>query len=348
MKRTAYIDFLRGSSMIGVILIHMVFIYPETKDSYVLAKMLDTFFHFAVPVFIGILGYMTREKYVSVISWTGFYRRRLLELGLPFLIWTAIYASTPPTFLEDPTFPFPALLIGAEIHLYYMTVYFGFLLLTPAVVSVLKRQTAIRTVAVMLLAVAVHLALLIAADVGMQHGIENWFVRYRATLPIHWLGPYAIGILFSVGKEKVSQFAGKLQGGLPLLMATVVHISVVLYALFSAKAFYSYYSPVILLIGGSGVVWLTAVFQTIRMGRAFRGIEYIGRHSFAVYLSHMLIIKAGYLLFLKTSWSIGGWLFLTGLTLLGSLLYIHLHGLLFTSRITPLRSRRKPVTGQVE
>lgn len=346
MKRTAYIDFLRGSSIIGVILIHMVFIYPESKESFVLAKLLDVFFHFAVPVFIGILGYMTREKYISVVSWTSFYRRRFVELGLPFLIWTAIYANTPPTFLENSAFPFPALLIGAEIHLYYMTVYFSFLLITPFVVSALKRLSTIQVVAVMLLAVVVHLVLLAAADIGMQHGYENWFVRYRATLPIHWLGPYAIGILISVGKVKVVRFAGKLQGSLPLLLATVTHLVVVMYALFSAKAFYSYYSPIILLIGCSGVIWLTAVFLTVPLGRVFHWIEHLGRHSFAVYLSHMLIIKAGYLLYLKQSWSIGGWFLLTGLTLIGSLVYVFLHSWLFRSWISPLQGRKMPVTGQ--
>ncbi|MGR9635540.1 acyltransferase family protein [Bacillus cereus] len=84
-ERNNLIDFIKSICILGVMCIHTVGLSFSVENISVLGLYIDHLFRFAVPIFIGILGYMTIRRYINIESWSLFYKKKILYIVIPFL-----------------------------------------------------------------------------------------------------------------------------------------------------------------------------------------------------------------------------------------------------------------------
>ncbi len=142
-KHLREIDILRGIAIIAVVLIHVL----NTPIRNLSLSIPNNFFYywqsllnFAVPCFFLISAIMvTYSAGMGKINWRVFYRKKLLKIGLPYLIWSLLYlaARTLTGELTFISFLSPAnwgawLLTGRSYtHLYFLALLIQFYILLP-------------------------------------------------------------------------------------------------------------------------------------------------------------------------------------------------------------------------
>ncbi len=92
------IDILKGVAIFGVVCIHFGGSFVVNNNSllwtpiFYLGLFISQFFSFSVPLFIFLSGWLLELHYGHrEIRWGGFYKKRLLKLGIPYLTVVAAY-----------------------------------------------------------------------------------------------------------------------------------------------------------------------------------------------------------------------------------------------------------------
>ncbi|MDO4413690.1 MAG: acyltransferase [Erysipelotrichaceae bacterium] len=122
------IQILRAFAIAAVVVIHT---YPFNE----IGIIIRPFVNYAVALFIFCSGYLTKLKYPDLLK---FYRKRILRIGIPYLIWTLIYMirdfSTYGSFLIFlKNYVYIALHGTAIVPMYFVIVYIGLVLSTPLI-----------------------------------------------------------------------------------------------------------------------------------------------------------------------------------------------------------------------
>lgn len=277
-------------------------IVPNNHDDYFVIAMIDSALRFAVPFFIAILGYMTYEKYNKVKNWGEFIGRKFIYLGIPYILWSLLYISTPRVFpdYQDQTNFLSGIFFGdAEIHLYFMIAYFLFLLITPLVTFILRTFSKFTISLVLIFMIAAHLLLLLFVEIDIRSGnLETLYIRSQSKTPLHWLSFYSTGLLIALHKERVIKTFNRLKSILlycsPFLL--LLYLLGSLFFVVTQRNLYSYYTPVLYLMAVNAALIVTVMFLIFNKTRIFRLIRYFGKNSYPIYLSHILWIKLGYIL----------------------------------------------------
>lgn len=138
------LDLLRGLACLMVVVIHTTSTYliePSREAYRLLFAGLNTFAGAAVAVFIFIsgmsltLGYMDRT-----IHYITFIKRRVLRVGLPFVVWALFYALVinRGLFFKGAS-GFLGLALGFSMyHLYYMVIILQFYIVYPFLLKLHK------------------------------------------------------------------------------------------------------------------------------------------------------------------------------------------------------------------
>ena len=139
MKRIEELDFARVIAMAAVITIHVTSTYIGYGSNILvmgmnLAFILNQLARFSVPLFILLSG-ASLELSASDDSFSGFLYKRFTKIGVPYLVWTAIYIIYKNQSALG-TISFRSLLktvlLGqAAPHLYFVVIIFQFYLLFP-------------------------------------------------------------------------------------------------------------------------------------------------------------------------------------------------------------------------
>jgi len=92
------------------------------------------FINFSVALFLFLSGYLTK---VENDNWGAFYKKRIIRVIIPYVIWTIIY-----TLIFGPLGKLPENLLTAQAAapLYYILVYIQFVLLTPLLGKLAKSK----------------------------------------------------------------------------------------------------------------------------------------------------------------------------------------------------------------
>ncbi|WP_284642321.1 acyltransferase family protein [Paenibacillus silviterrae] len=335
MTRSGLIDFLRGWAILGVITIHVLLLVPKegiSEEMLYLAHWGDLLFRFAVPFFIAILGFMTYEKYRHTQSWLSFYRKKLLYVAIPFLLWSWLYTGAPDIFTDYLDYvrqDAAGILLGyAEIHLYFMIVYLGFIVLTPLVVGLFRILPSSSHPLLAWGLLLVHLVVLYQVEADIFAGrFDTFYIQTESHLPLHWFGYYAAGMLLSMTRSQLLSWLQRHRARIMLLGALLIPLYLVLIdSMVEMQVYlYIYHTPVLYISSGLALLLLSWLYAWVGQ-RWARWIEWLGRYSFAVYLSHVLWIIGGWLLAgqmeLSLPWAIG---FTWIVALAGSVLYIPIH-----------------------
>lgn len=149
--RLDYIDFMNIFACFGVVCLHcsgLVFQFSETRAWFV-AMLVQTIFHFAVPVFFMISG-TTLLEYRSRYSTKTFFKKRFAKTGIPFVFWSLFYLYVPTMLDKLPLPDFQGVCNGifnngASNIFWFFYVIFGIYLSMP-VLSKLARPENLRQI----------------------------------------------------------------------------------------------------------------------------------------------------------------------------------------------------------
>lgn len=184
-------NLLKGFCIVGVVGIHFggSFVRSDNawSSSFYVGLVVNQFFSFSVPAFIFLSGWLLQMAYgTRPLDWKAFYRRRLIKLGIPYLLVTVAYfvffrktwiiqQLTPENFL--PRF----LYYGIEPTLYFVPLIFQLYLLFPFLKALDDWMHARCTTKALCTAVVFVLGLFFVLHVGIGH------LAYTGKISYHWL-----------------------------------------------------------------------------------------------------------------------------------------------------------------
>ena len=125
--KSTTIQLFRGVAILGVILSHTC---PEGMWSVVCRPLVNI----CVPLFLFFSGYLTK---IENTDWATFFKKRIVRVVIPYLIWTVIYTIQTGDLKRLPV---NILTTNAASHLYYIFVYIQFVLLTPMLGKLAKSK----------------------------------------------------------------------------------------------------------------------------------------------------------------------------------------------------------------
>ncbi len=287
-KRDYNIECLRVVSCFFVVCIHVANYYSRgygeiSMASYVFSLMVNGVARTAVPVFFMISGSLLIPEPVSLkkclkrtlqmsgtlILWSGIY-----------LVWNAYYRGTEYSFRQILDRP-------VKLHLWYLYVLIGIYLVLPFLQSMFDHMPK---------SLYPYFALLWAGFLCVNELLEMLHVNVRYPVPIVgdacYLGYFVMGYLVKQNLEHVPLKAKSC--GLLSAVCLFIAIGETFFASWSRGAhvehFFEYRNIWIAL---GGVMLFTAVLKKSDRqygDRVKAGIDFISRHSFTIYLCHVLFL----------------------------------------------------------
>lgn len=291
----AWLDHLRALAIFSVILLHVAAPLLTRFDASALhvwwvANVYDGLVRFCVPVFLLMSGALILPKDHGTIS--DFLAKRLSRIILPFLFWAAIYIALAlyAAYTSNATFTLHSalqltlqkLLHGPALHFWYVYMIIGLYLLFPLLGKWLRASTnsEIRYF------LCIWLVTSVAAFPAIQAYVpEIELIYFSGYIGYPVLGYYLTDrVAVHLPRTRHVAMAMLLMGWAVTIIGTFYRSS--LQGQFDAW-FYKYLSPNVIM-ASCGVFLL---FQD-RPLPANRTIAFISKHSYGIYLNHMLFVWA--------------------------------------------------------
>ena len=126
-SRNEVIQWFRAIAIIAVIIAHTC---PTGMWTVIVRPMVNI----CVPLFLFFSGYLTR---IDGRDWRAFYKKRIIRVIIPYLIWTFIYTLESGNIAKLLN---NILMASGASHMYYILVYIQFVLLTPLLAVLAKSK----------------------------------------------------------------------------------------------------------------------------------------------------------------------------------------------------------------
>ena len=263
------IQLFRGVAIICVILIHTC---PNGLSTVIARPIVNI----GVPIFLFLSGYLTK---IENRDWTAFFKKRIVRVLIPYLIWILIYTIQSGNLKRLPI----NLLTTGMSHLYYIFVYIQFVLLTPVLGKLAKSKYRhlVWIISPVYLLIYKYISMFTGADIGKHAIIICW------NLCLGWITFYYLGLLLG-NRILVKSYSMVLLIG--LYVASV---------LLQIGETYGWQMLEITNTGSAlkltnlvtGALFLLIVYMILERGgfkNCNRILVLIGNYSFGIYLSHVL------------------------------------------------------------
>lgn len=302
--RDPALEVLRGLAILEVVVHHVsgnARLHLEAASlTNLFYAVLNRSLHFAVPVFLFAMAVvLTRSVVVGGRTWSVFYRRRVTQTLVPYLIWTAIYliyriqmGRMTGDALLDPGRWTTWLLWGkAWEHLYFMSLALQLYLLLPLLIAFFGRLLR-------------NLWIVIPVGVSMQLGFVLLNSRFMhlpypaATLPWH-LTAVGTGVWLGANYDRWPELRRRV---LPLAVAGTV-TGLVLYLPQGLRELRGEHNDTIAYLLSYWLYTVSAAFALLglagwlsrRMPRLAKGLQLLGVQSIQIYLIHPMLLYLWYL-----------------------------------------------------
>ncbi|KQL49897.1 hypothetical protein AN963_09460 [Brevibacillus choshinensis] len=197
-ERITELDLIRSFAFLAVVYQHVIGVYMRKpgvdEQTAIIYGMLFHLLKFAVPAFIFMTGLVLFYNYYERIHYPSFIRKRVMEILVPYGIWSAVYLALQPKPWraegETVWVIFKSIMTGtASYHLWFVVMIFQFYLLYPLWQRVFR---AVRDFASNQTRVVISIGF-----IGLLYGCLVWFsARYIPThgfrFDVAWLDTYWI------------------------------------------------------------------------------------------------------------------------------------------------------------
>lgn len=207
------LDYWRGIAFLGVAMQHVLGVIirdPQVTFNLPLTITLGLSFNlvkFAVPAFVLVSGLVLFRKYLSGMVTFAFYKQRVRELLIPYLLWTLIYqlyytwgAGSPSISIQD--WVHQSLTGNGAYHLWYVVLILQFYLLFPLLLPIFRwlTRSAARTITMLLVLGLVYLFLMWLSyyyfpqqAASMTDPLWHLFIKYRDRNLLFWFYYFLVG-----------------------------------------------------------------------------------------------------------------------------------------------------------
>ena len=271
-EKNARIQVLRGIAIVAVVLIH-------TCPKGLWQVYFRPFINFAVGLFLFLSGYLTSWEQES---WGRFFKKRLLRVLIPYVIWTVVYTLVKR---QPERLAFNLLTTSGAFHLYFIAVYVQLVLLTPLI----KMLAASRFRWIGWLVAPVSILLFSYPGVIFPSPLPDRLSLFWFTSCLGWFSYYYLGLLlrqtdFSI-PDTFSRHA-------PLWIALALFLQVLEGRLWLALGYPDPGTPLKLSALVCNLFIMAAAFRYIRDGKTNPSSFWVqvGDCSFGIYLSHVLFL----------------------------------------------------------
>lgn len=316
--RNAYIDTLRGWSIVGVVCVHFAGSFVTTDShawspSFYLGLSLNQIFSFAVPLFLflsGLLAGLSRRQ-GSLIE---YYRDRLWRIGVPYLLVSiaaffllnhhAAWSALPGLGAKFTWLWQRVLFYGVEPTLYFIPLVLELYLLQPVLKALPgwlhQLIPALSPMRAALLLAALFLALHIWLGLRCSAGTLDYYIWGRPNL-LFWIFYFFSGLHFTTLCGALSRRQLSWLGGLALAIACaamlwngrqLVDPAVVGFNFELNRLDFAYARPELMVYDAAMVL---ALATGIALGWSTRvnPLSYLGRFTLEIYLWHILVLYYG-------------------------------------------------------
>ncbi len=306
------VEWLRGCAIVAVIAIHTTaqFVTINALNSLVAtAIVVDVLSHFAVPLFVGLSGFVLAARYPRLADWPEtqrFYHRRFRGLVGPYLVFSALYfalAAVRGVQLSWRGVALGLLLGSAQGHLWFFVLIAQLYLLFPLLIRAAEAaERHHRTPAVLAAALTVQLAWNVGVLVlPAQTGRPEWqalLLSYRV-FASH-LFYFVLGIVAARQGSLMVRWLRRPSGG--ILVAAVVATAALVAAewMLAVRDYGNFYaappSHFALAALVEPILYVCEAILLIRLAalvaptgrRLSRALVTLGTYSFGIYLIHEL------------------------------------------------------------
>jgi peptidoglycan/LPS O-acetylase OafA/YrhL len=301
------IDLIRGVCILGVVGIHfggsfLTQTYVWTGPFYV-GLFLNQFFSFCVAVFVFLSGWQLDLRYgLGEVGILQFYRRRLIKIGLPYLIASLMYLYWQ---WEQQDWTAERVLTGffykgIQPILYFIPLMFQLYLIYPFLRLLANKtvrgdgQGKVGGATILLVLFALHLTL---GHLSYSGKIDYYI--FCRPFPLYWLFFFFGGMYFSrIRKEFSLEKYG-------IIIITLLVFTLAVLSSWNAVGLLdtsrvglyfernntdmAYSRPEIMLYN---IVWvlLTGILLSMKWSFRFIPIEWFGKFSFYIYLFHIQVL----------------------------------------------------------
>lgn len=276
MKNTR-IQIFRAVAIMAVVMIH-------TTPGGLCQVVFKPFVNFAVATFLFLSGYLTKA---DNDNWLAFYRKRIIRVLVPYLIWTIVY-SIPDLSSEGPARLVKNMLsANATTTLYYIFVYIQFVLLTPFLFRLARSRY--RSIGWLVAPISVIVFKYIPVFGDLQMGRHLQLLWSDACLG--WFTFYYMGLILGnkimCGTFKVRNLIYIYCASL-LLQAGEGYI----WSIYDPAGCGSQLKLTSILSSSIFILIIYNVLENKSSRMHCKAMEVIGDYSFGIYLSHMMVLKA--------------------------------------------------------
>jgi len=323
------IDIMRAFGILAVLVIHSTgpaFSIPQKSYAYNILMGINYSLAFAVPLFLFISAMILAFKYSKEenINWIKFYKSRINQIIIPYLVWTAIYllyrvfvfhenisAFSTPGFRDDAKFIIKTLLLGkGYFHLYFISIVVQFYVVFPLITMMfnyfVKKYNKLfkdQSKKEILIVKIANFSLYFLFILGCQYAfivlnklyIYPYF-KFPGVLLLSYIMPIGAGIWLGYNYESWKKYVG-------IVRSFTYPLAVIFGWLFVNVSLNNWYlgkpdANLIAIIRNVYVTFAAIIFFDFGLyikghwnDWLRKGLADLGACSFGIYLLHLLILK---------------------------------------------------------
>ena len=137
------IELLRGLAILAVVGVHTTMFFVGTVTTWLtfINLYLDVIFHYAVPLFVAISGYVMAMKYYRDFDFKHFYVRRLGNILPPYLLASLLFYILPNVYIYKTgstagEILYKLLTFSTEIHFWFFIIILELYLVYPLLLKI--------------------------------------------------------------------------------------------------------------------------------------------------------------------------------------------------------------------